>query len=181
MVSTVVDVFIDQDDADCSRIERQKATRLLKKLRKRRSGLTTGAELEDLKQQIYDAEVDLNYTLYCPLDQKYTALYANKEADDEEAPKAPRRTLTRDKPPLWVEVERHMKAGTLNQLRNGVTRSDGPKTSGVASEATKKSRKKTREDGKTSSRHKGQSTTVAREEGADAEQGEGSDGGFFEE
>lgn len=64
---------------------------------------------------MYIAEVDLNYAQYCPLAEVYVSLYppkSDKEDDSEE------RSETKPKPPMWAEVESHMKAKTLNKLRN---------------------------------------------------------------
>ena len=55
------------------------------------------------------AEVDLNYTQYCPLSDVYVSLYPNKTAPGEGP-----------KPPMWAEVEKCMEDGTLNRLRNRV-------------------------------------------------------------
>ena len=83
-------------------------------------------EQDDLKRQIHETEVDLNYALYCPLDQKYSSLFAGKEdaaQDDDEGPTEPK---SRPKPPMWAEVERRMKTGTLEELRNGSTSIEAP-------------------------------------------------------
>jgi hypothetical protein len=63
------------------------------------------------------AEVDLNYTQYCPLSEIYVSLYpreksATEDGEDTEKPDG--------KPPMWAEVERCMEDGTLNRLRNRV-------------------------------------------------------------
>lgn len=96
-------------------------------------------EQEDYKRQLHEAEVDLNYTLYAPLHQKYISLYPSspkkskcqatndggKQAGQEHA------AVTNDeeagifrngsgqKPPLWYEVEKAMTNDTLEALRDG--------------------------------------------------------------
>ena len=65
------------------------------------------------------AEVDLNYTQYCPLSEVYVSLYPQKSSTDdrddtEKAEAAP-------KPPVWAEVEKCMEEGTLGRLRNRVS------------------------------------------------------------
>ncbi|KAI9888386.1 MAG: 18S rRNA maturation protein [Vezdaea aestivalis] len=99
--------------------ERQKATRLLKRLQKKRLAIQEGSgeEARTLDGQIHQAEVDLNYALYCPLAQKYIALYAGK--DEVKDSKGEAEDGERNKPPLWEEVERRMEEGTLMQLRDG--------------------------------------------------------------
>ena len=99
--------------------ERQKATRQLKKLRKRLLETKSTDEVESLKEEMHVAEVDLNYTQYCPLSEVYISLYPQKsspskgeEAEVVEA--AP-------KPAMWAEVEKCMEEGTLDRLRNRVS------------------------------------------------------------
>jgi hypothetical protein len=60
--------------------ERQKATRQLKKLRKRILEAASTNEVEALKTQLHVAEVDLNYTQYCPLNEPYVSLYPLKDS-----------------------------------------------------------------------------------------------------
>ena len=170
--------------ADTVMIERQKATRLLKKLRKRLAACTTAADSNTLERQIHETEVDLNYALYCPLDQKYIALYANKsrEEDSEEGHDSNNVTA---KPPMWAEVERRMEKGTLSELRNGASQSSAQelghqevrrKANGSA--ARKDDRGEDRERGKPNK--PGGPRKSERDEGGDVE-GDESDGGFFEE
>ncbi|KAE9379230.1 hypothetical protein N431DRAFT_364250 [Stipitochalara longipes BDJ] len=99
--------------------ERQKATRLLKKLRKRLLVAVSREEVETLKAQMHVAEVDLNYTQYFPLGEPYISLYPQKTSstDDPDLSKE----ATKPKPPLWSEVEKCMENGTLTRLRNRIT------------------------------------------------------------
>ena len=83
-------------------------------------------EYVDLKEKIHRADVDLNYTLYCPLAEKYTSLY--KCTDDAGNSST---TLGNDsmisqgseslvhRPPLWSVVQACMAEGTLWALRDG--------------------------------------------------------------
>ncbi|TAQ91201.1 hypothetical protein B7494_g457 [Chlorociboria aeruginascens] len=96
--------------------ERQKATRQLKKLRKRILETTFSEEVEELKTQMHIAEVDLNYTQFSPLSEPYVSLYPLKNtADGDEESKEKE---TKSKPPMWAEVEKCMEDNTLDQLRN---------------------------------------------------------------
>ena len=91
------------------------------------------------KRQLHEAEVDLNYTLYAPLDQKYVALYpasSKSKSDsaikqetskqccedghpiDEEAAGLLRNS-SGQKPPLWYAVESAMEHDELEALRDG--------------------------------------------------------------
>ncbi|KAH8815809.1 hypothetical protein F5884DRAFT_773745 [Xylogone sp. PMI_703] len=98
-------------------LERQKATRLVKKLRKRILECESTEEVEGLKKQMHIAEVDLNYTQYCPLAETYISLYPPKEAGEERLDDQARLD-TKSKPPMWKEVEKCMEDGTLDKLRN---------------------------------------------------------------
>jgi hypothetical protein len=90
---------------------------LLKKLRKRLLETESTDEVEELKKQMHVAEVDLNYTQYCPLSEVYVGLYP-KETPPGEGREGP-------KPPIWAEVQKCMEDGTLNKLRN---RTAAPRT-----------------------------------------------------
>jgi hypothetical protein len=100
--------------------ERQKATRLLKKLRKRLLAAESNVEVETLKTQMHIAEVDLNYTQYHPLSEPYISLYPqkNSSADEQDSLNEP---TPKAKPTMWTEVEKCMEEGTLDRLRNRVT------------------------------------------------------------
>jgi hypothetical protein len=91
--------------------ERQKATRLLKKLRKLLLEADSTEEVESLKTQMHRAEVDLNYTQFFPLSEPYVSLYPSKGADAKSEDVKP-------KPKMWAEVEKCMENGSLDKLRN---------------------------------------------------------------
>lgn len=101
-------------------LERQKATRQLKKLRKRLLETKSTEEVEALKKEMYTTEVDLNYTQYFPLSEIYVSLYPPKKAatEDEEEEGEAEEEEPKPKPPMWAEVEKCMKVGTLDKLRN---------------------------------------------------------------
>jgi hypothetical protein len=99
-------------------LERQKATRQLKKLRKRLIDAESVDEVETLKAQMHVVEVDLNYTQYYPLCEVYISLYPQKSSGTDEP--ITNAEETKPKPPMWIEVEKCMANGTLNQLRNRV-------------------------------------------------------------
>lgn len=62
-------------------------------------------------------EVDLNYSQYYPLSERYISLYPPKGTDEPEQDE-PEDIETQEKPPMWAEIERRMVDGTLMQLRN---------------------------------------------------------------
>ncbi|KAF8864113.1 hypothetical protein BDZ45DRAFT_643423 [Acephala macrosclerotiorum] len=106
--------------------ERQKATRLLKKLRKRLIEAESTEEVETLKTQMHVAEVDLNYTQFYPLSEPYVSLYPPKgkgiteKEEDEEIEEA------KPKPKMWAEVEKCMENKTLDRLRKRAPKSATP-------------------------------------------------------
>lgn len=75
--------------------------------------------MEDIKTKMHVAEVDLNYTQYHPLYQRYISLYPPKDGDGSEIGNQDvHMEDTTNKPPMWAEVEKRMVEGTLSQLRN---------------------------------------------------------------
>lgn len=97
---------------------------MLKRLQKCLPSTTVGTgEYENLQGGIHNAEVDLNYAMYHPLDEKYQSLYppgkrhANKEEEelDQKNPQEERAS----RPTVWHVVEQCMKEGTLVALRDG--------------------------------------------------------------
>lgn len=171
--------------------ERQKATRHLKQIRKRLDALPPADSPEEragLQEELRIATVDLNYTMYCPLNEKYQSLYPprtkegqdgkekNDENGDGQGPPSKRREAPKQKPELWDMVARCAETGQLQALRDGklsqpitstttitpIRRANGEPT-GSKSSTAKVKRKKASEQ--------------AKEEKSGGE----SDGGFFEE
>lgn len=73
-------------------------------------------EMAGLRARAHAAEVDLNYTMYFPLEQTYVGLYADKgkeKAGAEAAAAAVRKS------PMWSVVEEAMAQGKLEDLREG--------------------------------------------------------------
>ena len=116
--------------------ERRKAERALKKARARLSsaglrgdddgngdGIGAG-ERDDLIKQVHVAEVDVNYTLYYPLMEKYVSLYPKGEGEysSKGGSKGKSEAVvveSNSKPPVWTFVEQCMTTGTLDMLRDG--------------------------------------------------------------
>ena len=105
--------------------ERKKATRNLKKLRSR---LATGSfgdsERQHLQDVVHQAEVDVKYTMYYPLTEKYVSLFPRGRS---EGPASPRSNsspgvaggLVSEKSSMWKVVKQCMEEGTLDALRDG--------------------------------------------------------------
>lgn len=162
--------------------ERQKATRHLKKLRRRLAETTAdGEERKSLETLVHVAEVDLNYAVYCPLQEKYTSLYPQKQDGKDEQAVVDRHMGEKSWLPMWGVVERCMEEGTLEALRNGKGQGEMLESGGDGGEAAggvkaerrpgipipiraKKRRREERVDGRDRQDEEG-----------------GSDGGFFEE
>ena len=71
-------------------------------------------EYEQALQDVHTAEVDLNYTQYSPLTEKYESIYRNKTSSDVQPD-----DTRRSRPAMWTIVEDCMEAGTLEALREG--------------------------------------------------------------
>ncbi|MCJ1401189.1 18S rRNA maturation protein [Xylographa trunciseda] len=167
--------------------ERQKATRALKKLQKALDAATSETiEQTKLRSTVHEAEVDLNYTLYYPLAEKYQSLYPRKETqefqDDEERNEVSERKQPRqqgEKPPLWFLIERAMAEGTLEALRDGkrdMVVSINPKPQASIRSKTAKGT----ETRKTIDINRGGGVTLEGETVSDNKD-DMSDGGFFDE
>lgn len=133
-------------------LERKTATKELKKLQRREREISESdspTKKEDLKllaSRIHTARVNLNYTIYSPLTEKYISLYpdkkkknkdrdsgndANSDSDSQKGDKRSRSESQQpqeytiqtndsgEKPPLWYVVEKCMADGTLDLLREG--------------------------------------------------------------
>ena len=109
------------------RLERQKASRALKKLTKQLDATASEtSEHRMLQTAVHEAEVDLNYTMYYPLAEKYQSLYPRAELqgppDEGKTSRIggrAKRKVGGEKPPLWPLIERAMTESTLEALRDG--------------------------------------------------------------
>ncbi|KAG6004754.1 hypothetical protein E4U21_000784 [Claviceps maximensis] len=113
-------------------VERKKASRLAKQLKRKIEQSPDADDVEDLKRQLHIAEVDEAYTIYHPHLEVYQSLYGSVKADDKEKqddqeaeeevenriPTA-KIALGSERPPMWSVVEKAMKQGieALQQLR----------------------------------------------------------------
>ncbi|WEW55341.1 18S rRNA maturation protein [Emydomyces testavorans] len=116
-------------------LERKRASKELKRLEAQRQKLendnnldayTREKGLKSLNKRIKTTEIDLNYTLYSPLTQKYISLYPTerRKQQQQQQPPEPEEsnviyTESGEKPPLWYAVKQSMVDGTLELLRDG--------------------------------------------------------------
>ena len=150
--------------------ERQKATRALKKLKRRLDASSPEtSDYTQLAKEVHDAEIDMNYTIYHPLTEKYQSLFPRQDVAGGEERAA--RKLVTEKPAVWKVVERCTADGTLEALRDGKVETGmivGKKKPAGERPKSKRKGKNDRAGSKLS------------EKVASQEQDEGSDGGFFE-
>ena len=154
--------------------ERQKATRALKKLQKRLDASSSSSpdtpDYNQLAKEVQDAKIDLNYTIYHPLTEKYQSLFPRQGGGSGGGgEETPARKLVTEKPAMWDVVERCSADGTLEALR------DGKLATGIIVGNRKHGPEKARS--KRGSRNDREVAKGAVEQ----EQHEESDGGFFEE
>lgn len=125
--------------------DRKSATKTLNRLLRREKELTSTTSpdkeaLDSLRKKIHVARVNLNYTIYYPLNDKYISLYAetkqkkksqsesgaegktdeDTQSGADELDKTVTMTLVdTEKPAMWYTVEKCMEEGTLDLLREG--------------------------------------------------------------
>lgn len=111
-------------------LDRKTANKQLSRLRRHEKDENLDAKKKkSLERKIHDAEVNLNYTIYYPLTEKYISLYpkskgkssedAEAESETEPENKDKKQQPEGEKPALWSVVEKCMKEETLGLLREG--------------------------------------------------------------
>lgn len=205
--------------------DRKSASKELKKLLRKEKEVAaaekTGSEAEepdkdddgdagdgDLARKIHIARVNLNYTIYYPLTEKYISLYADKQQEKKERESRKKEgssngdTESQDlsdnnaadvgpdsqqpsRPAMWYVVEKCMEGGQekLDRLREGksgdVSSVDvQPAETGSGGSRSDRSKRKDKKDGK------GEKDVEMRDvhnEAEDVNHDDDSDGGFFEE
>ncbi|RKF71207.1 rRNA-processing protein efg1 [Golovinomyces cichoracearum] len=98
--------------------ERQKASRKVKKIRKLIVSADSTEAVQNFNEQLHEAEVDLNYTLYHPLGEVYISLYPKETTSEKEDHD---QNAARKKPTIWYEIEEAMVNGTLERIRNRIS------------------------------------------------------------
>ncbi|KAL4741303.1 hypothetical protein BDV11DRAFT_71329 [Aspergillus similis] len=151
-------------------LDRKTATKEVKRLTKKRDELAKDADIDEptkqkklelLNARLHMANVNLNYTIYYPLTEKYLSIYAEKkkskgqdEDGDEDVPMEEGTTqqeetvtaaTTAEKKAMLQTVEKCMQDGTLDLLREGKLNSnaDSGTEGGMKTETKSKSKSKT--------------------------------------
>ena len=152
--------------------ERQKATRALKKLQRRLDASSPeSCEHDQLAKEVQDAKIDVYYTIYHPLTEKYQSIFPRQGTTGSGEGAAARKLVT-EKPALWKVVEQCTADGTLEALRDGKLATRIP----VSRRKTTPEKPRSKGESKNSRDESQSSKSVAPQR-----QDEGSDGGFFEE
>ncbi|KAH7382259.1 hypothetical protein BKA66DRAFT_418366 [Pyrenochaeta sp. MPI-SDFR-AT-0127] len=170
--------------------DRQKATRIQKRLKKELSTLEDKSKKSELKQKVHNAEVDVNYAIYYPLMKPYSALYPKSktskptetEVDEDGSNDKSSREVDGPKGDvsMWKAVEKAMEEGTLDALRHS--------KDGMPAAPVKKANNKTavrrvpekREEPEVfGNRRERRKAGMAQAQAAQEKEDE-SDGGFFE-
>ena len=156
--------------------DRQKATKRLKRARKKLNACEDGDdERMRLEQALSDAEVDVNYAQYFPLDQPYVSLFPRKESGSDDGSEGSGDAERKGDDSMWQKVKQCMADGTLDALRNGRLREDEHEEESAPLQSTVKLKK--HKVGKVSEpKANGRRAFKGDFEDGDDE----SDGGFFE-
>ncbi|KAI9367850.1 hypothetical protein BJX61DRAFT_266826 [Aspergillus egyptiacus] len=125
-------------------LDRKTATKELNRLTKKQEALanstdidseTKAKKLEKLAARIHVARVNLNYTIYYPLMEKYISIYAElkKKKDESAEQQEPEEEVViasskaAERTAMWAVVEKCMEEGTLDLLREGKLEGKGEK------------------------------------------------------
>lgn len=119
---------------------------------------------------MHDAEIDVNYTIYHPLTEKYQSLFPHQE--DAGGGETEARKLVTERPGMWKMVEQSTVDGTLEALRDGKLATSMPRDKRKPAPEKPKSKP----EGKN-----GRAGSKSSKSAAPQVQDEESDGGFFEE
>lgn len=202
--------------------DRKSASKELKKLLRKEQELAakkTGSEAEEpdkddddagdgeLARKIHIARVNLNYTIYYPLTEKYISLYADKQQEKKERESRKKEgssngdTESQDlsdnnadvgpdsqhpsRPAMWYVVEKSMEEGQekldlLREGKSGDVSSVDVQPEDTGSGGSRSDRKK-RKDKKSGKREKDVEMRDVHNEADDPNHEDDSDGGFFEE
>ncbi|KAF1829928.1 hypothetical protein BDW02DRAFT_573506 [Decorospora gaudefroyi] len=170
--------------------DRQKGTRILRRLRKELAVEQVDASKEDLRKRVHNAEVDVNYAVYYPLLKPYASLYPKSrkdrtdesdQGDEEDTSESAIREVDGPKGDvdMWKTVEEAMAQGTLQALRD--RKDDMPAAVPKKEKKNKEGVVKSRESKIYDKLAEAKNRRERRALGVQAqEEAEESDGGFFE-
>lgn len=168
-------IYLDSADRKTATKEVNKLTRKQKDLAENDSidEKSKRNKLEKLESRLHTAKVNLNYTIYYPLTEKYISIYAERKKTgqsqdgkqdqdqdgledgmdvDEQASgqEGASDAVTAEKKAMWLLVEKCMSEGTLDTLREGKLGSDGQDNTSVGGGAKKSHVRDKKRDGKDS-------------------------------
>ena len=160
-------------------VERKKAIRNLKRIKNRLNATTpTTQEHQDLQADFHIAEVNLNYTMYSPLAEKYLSLFPRDQAEEAEGEtnSAGNDSCKAEmhRPAMWAVVEKSMRENTLEALRDR-------KPSNGLSSATSRQQSIPNGNSRKNNKNFKAPGTYDMDQSTVAEQNDESDEGFFEE
>ncbi|KAH8692889.1 hypothetical protein BGW36DRAFT_385418 [Talaromyces proteolyticus] len=192
-------------------LDRKAATKELRRVTQLHADMqhkskSNGADAAGITRKMHEAQINLNYTIYYPLDEKYISLYPQDKkkrknpAEDDSDDGVGEGGVDADgaeKPPLWYVVEKCTADGTLDKLRNGrlgigldgkpkqqhpaaTTKTAKTTEKDKSSSTTKHKESTTRKTAHGSSRRHGSEAGAAHQNEGEEDEGDDSDGGFFE-
>ncbi|KAJ5174939.1 rRNA-processing protein efg1 [Penicillium canariense] len=110
-------------------LDRKTATKQLNRLQRREKEKDLDSKQKaHLARQMHAARVNLNYTLYYPLTEKYISLYPKSqgkpsdealEKSESESESKTHKKAEESKPAMWSVIEKCMEENTLDDLREG--------------------------------------------------------------
>ncbi|KAI7341307.1 hypothetical protein KC315_g193 [Hortaea werneckii] len=175
--------------------DRQKATKRLKRAKKELQGLESDKERQKAEKKVQDAQVDVDYAIYYPLDLPYKPLFPtnkkNKDGTNETLNSSEEPEDADDKKDaerqgdaeMWAKVKQCAEDGTLDALRNGKLTGEADdesgKLEGPASTMPSK-RKRQKEKPETGDLHGNRRERRAAQAAAKEESDQDSEDGFFE-
>lgn len=171
--------------------DRQKATRKMKQAKRKFAAYEGGDQdiKRALREEVHKTEVDVNYAQFYPLDQAYSALYPTKgkkkrkggdESEEGSGGDADGDGQERQgDEAMWLVVEKCMELGKkkLDNLRNGKLLRDAP---GQRNDDDIAAREKKADKKKSKKAAKEDKSKPKDDEAMDVDDGNDSDGGFFE-
>lgn len=162
--------------------DRQKATKRLKRAKKAMKEVESDAQKrEELAKEVDECELDVQYAMFYPLDVPYVALYpsAKKEEGKTDAEDGKVVEVQRQgDAEMRALLKKCVSEGKLDALRNGKLDKEGDyKAVEEPVEEAPKPKKQSKSDGKEEKNGKRKAEEM---EPAASDDGDDSDGGFFE-
>lgn len=162
--------------------DRQKATKRLKHARKALQACEgDDVERARLGRVVQDAEVDVNYAQYFPLDQPYVSMFPRKnEGEDEDASEEQGSSERKGDDVMWQRVRECMADGTLDALRNGKLQEEVPEPEDRPPTKSEKRKSSKSQEYNGAALTTGRKIDAGNDEAYLKDEGNDSDGGFFE-